>query len=295
MRRHARLRRGPGLLRARGADGQARGRARHRPDRAATAERARAGRLVADRTEDHRDAARRGRDSPRSCARVPEAEELPRRPDASSRRLGQHDARRRSPARRRLRRRFQEHRLLGGLRRLHAPRESGSQPTAARPCIAPLPRSGRESRASSSRSRARSSASEDVALAPHTTATVGSAGSASASRMTWMASGAVRDACRAALARARAERASGEVDVERIYRHPRTTPLDPGDGADHRRAGARRVRVCGDARCRRGRRRAGPDASRLDRHGAGRRQGGQSPGGDGPDRGRDGPGARAWR
>src|SRR5437588_9397556 len=39
----------------------------------------------------------------------------------------------------------------------------------------------------------------DVSLAAHTTATVGSAGSASASRMTWMASGAVRDACRAAL------------------------------------------------------------------------------------------------
>ena len=38
-----------------------------------------------------------------------------------------------------------------------------------------------------------------VALMPHTTATVGSAGSASASRMTWMAAGAVRDACRAAL------------------------------------------------------------------------------------------------
>ena len=33
----------------------------------------------------------------------------------------------------------------------------------------------------------------DVTLAPHTTATVGSAGSASASRMTWMASGAVRE------------------------------------------------------------------------------------------------------
>src|SRR5205085_3643861 len=39
----------------------------------------------------------------------------------------------------------------------------------------------------------------DVRLAPHTTATVDSAGSASASRMTWMAAGAVRDACRAAL------------------------------------------------------------------------------------------------
>src|SRR4051794_35622803 len=69
-------------------------------------------------------------------------------------------------------------------------------------------------------------ATEDVVLAPHTTATVGSAGSASASRMTWMATGAVRDACRAALSE-RAERGAVEVDVERIHRHPRTTPLDP--------------------------------------------------------------------
>jgi CO/xanthine dehydrogenase Mo-binding subunit len=68
---------------------------------------------------------------------------------------------------------------------------------------------------------------EEVVLAPHTTATVGSAGSASASRMTWMATGAVRDACRAALTE-RGERGGegGEVDVERIHRHPRTTPLD---------------------------------------------------------------------
>ncbi|MEA2177118.1 MAG: hypothetical protein QOG77_415, partial [Solirubrobacteraceae bacterium] len=72
-------------------------------------------------------------------------------------------------------------------------------------------------------------ATEDVTLAPYTTATVGSAGSASASRMTWMATGAVRDACRAALAE-RAERGAVEVDVERIHRHPRTTPLDPENG-----------------------------------------------------------------
>ena len=72
-------------------------------------------------------------------------------------------------------------------------------------------------------------ATEDVTLAPHTTTTVGSAGSASASRMTWMATGAVRDACRAALAE-RAERGAVEVDVERIHRHPRTTPLDPANG-----------------------------------------------------------------
>src|SRR5207244_11680353 len=70
----------------------------------------------------------------------------------------------------------------------------------------------------------------DVALAPHTTATVDSAGSASASRMTWMVSGAVRDACRAALEEWDKKGRSLEVDVERIYRHPRTTPLDPETG-----------------------------------------------------------------
>ena len=69
----------------------------------------------------------------------------------------------------------------------------------------------------------------DVVLAPHTTATVDSAGSASASRMTWMASGAVRDACRAAMEE-RETKGGGEIDVERIYRHPRTTPLDPETG-----------------------------------------------------------------
>jgi CO/xanthine dehydrogenase Mo-binding subunit len=70
---------------------------------------------------------------------------------------------------------------------------------------------------------------DDVTLAPHTTAAVGSAGSASASRMTWMAAGAVRDACRAALEE-RERQGGGEVDVERVYRHPRTTPLDPETG-----------------------------------------------------------------
>jgi CO/xanthine dehydrogenase Mo-binding subunit len=71
--------------------------------------------------------------------------------------------------------------------------------------------------------------SDDVALASRTTAAVGSAGSASASRMTWMAAGAVRDACRAALEE-RERAGGGEVDVERVYRHPLTTPLDPDTG-----------------------------------------------------------------
>jgi CO/xanthine dehydrogenase Mo-binding subunit len=75
---------------------------------------------------------------------------------------------------------------------------------------------------------------ENVVMAPHTTASVGSAGSASASRMTWMASGAVQAACRAV--RDELDRRDGvlgdgeEIDLERIYRHPRTFPLDPETG-----------------------------------------------------------------
>ena len=70
---------------------------------------------------------------------------------------------------------------------------------------------------------------DDVVLASGSTARVGSAGSASASRMTWMAAGAVQTACRAALEE-RERAGGGAVDVERIYRHPRTFPLDPETG-----------------------------------------------------------------
>ena len=69
----------------------------------------------------------------------------------------------------------------------------------------------------------------DVALAQGSTAEVGSSGSSSASRMTWMAAGAVQLACRAAL-QERDRRGGAEVDVERVYRHPRTFPLDPQTG-----------------------------------------------------------------
>ncbi|HET9506307.1 MAG TPA: molybdopterin cofactor-binding domain-containing protein [Gaiellaceae bacterium] len=70
---------------------------------------------------------------------------------------------------------------------------------------------------------------DEVRLAPVGTAHVGSSGSSSASRMTWMAAGAVQLACRAALEeRERTGRA--EIDVERIYRHASTTPLDPETG-----------------------------------------------------------------
>jgi CO/xanthine dehydrogenase Mo-binding subunit len=75
---------------------------------------------------------------------------------------------------------------------------------------------------------------ENVILAPGTTAEVGSSGSASASRMTWMAAGAVQAACRAArdeLERRGGELGGGEeIDLERVYRHPRTFHLDPETG-----------------------------------------------------------------
>jgi CO/xanthine dehydrogenase Mo-binding subunit len=70
---------------------------------------------------------------------------------------------------------------------------------------------------------------DDVVLEVGSTADVGSAGSSSASRMTWMAAGAVQLACRAALEE-RELAGGGEVDVERVYRHPRTYPLDTETG-----------------------------------------------------------------
>jgi CO/xanthine dehydrogenase Mo-binding subunit len=70
---------------------------------------------------------------------------------------------------------------------------------------------------------------DDVVLGSGSTGDVGSSGSTSASRMTWMAAGAVQLACREALEEQ--ERAGGsEVDIERVYRHPRTFPLDPETG-----------------------------------------------------------------
>jgi CO/xanthine dehydrogenase Mo-binding subunit len=70
----------------------------------------------------------------------------------------------------------------------------------------------------------------EITVAAAQTASVGSAGSASASRMTWMAAGAVQLACRAALEELERTGGAGEVDVERVYRHPRTEPLDPETG-----------------------------------------------------------------
>jgi CO/xanthine dehydrogenase Mo-binding subunit len=70
---------------------------------------------------------------------------------------------------------------------------------------------------------------ENVVLLPGSTDGVDSAGSSSASRLTWMAAGAVRLACRDALEELRSN-GGGEVDVERTYHHSRTFPLDPESG-----------------------------------------------------------------
>ena len=71
---------------------------------------------------------------------------------------------------------------------------------------------------------------DDVRLAPSQTSTVDSAGSASASRHD--VDGRRRRARRVPRGARGAARArpGEEVDVEQIYRHPRTTPLDPETG-----------------------------------------------------------------
>jgi CO/xanthine dehydrogenase Mo-binding subunit len=89
---------------------------------------------------------------------------------------------------------------------------------------------------------------DDVVLVPAETASVGSAGSASASRMTWMAAGAVQLACRAAkdeLSRRGGSLAPGEtIDVERVYHHRPTTPLDPETGQVTGETGAHVAYIC---------------------------------------------------
>jgi CO/xanthine dehydrogenase Mo-binding subunit len=69
---------------------------------------------------------------------------------------------------------------------------------------------------------------DDITVANAGTAMVESAGSASASRLTYMAAGAVQLACRAALEEH--GRTGADVDVELVYHHPRTWPLDPETG-----------------------------------------------------------------
>jgi CO/xanthine dehydrogenase Mo-binding subunit len=68
---------------------------------------------------------------------------------------------------------------------------------------------------------------DDVVLAPVDT-DIGSAGSTSASRQTWMSGGAVQAACNAVLRRID-DGATGVIEEEVTFRHAVTAPLD-GDG-----------------------------------------------------------------
>ena len=87
---------------------------------------------------------------------------------------------------------------------------------------------------------------DDVTLAPHTTSTVGSAGSTSASRMTWMAAGAVRDACRAALEERTTRRAAPRSTSSAIYRH---LPTGASTRRPARCSGSARTSRSRPARC----------------------------------------------
>lgn len=122
LRRHARLRRGPGVLRVRGPDGQARRQGGHGPGRVPSAQRHGAGHAHADRPAGRlpgpgrRTAAPCPGDAAADGASVGVQRGLRRAPAA--RRSVQHHARRRSRPGGGLRGRHQERRLLRGLRRL---------------------------------------------------------------------------------------------------------------------------------------------------------------------------------
>jgi CO/xanthine dehydrogenase Mo-binding subunit len=88
---------------------------------------------------------------------------------------------------------------------------------------------------------------DEVVLGSATTGSVGSAGSASASRMTWMAAGAVQLACRAAkeeLARRGGLKPGETIEVERTYHHRPTVPLNPETGQVTGVAGAHVAYIC---------------------------------------------------
>ncbi len=69
---------------------------------------------------------------------------------------------------------------------------------------------------------------ENVQMIVSDTASTGNSGSASASRMTFMAGNAIKGACELALEKWRAE--ERPVIVNHVYRPPRTTPYDPQTG-----------------------------------------------------------------
>ena len=158
----------------------------------------------------------------------PEAGGAPARPDPAPRRRRATRPTARASARHRLRGRLQEHLLLGGLRRLLRGARRPAAATAPR-STAPAAEVGQGVSSVMLQVARTELGIDDVTLAPPARPAVGSAGSASASRLTWMA--ARRRPARLPR-RARGARAHGraEVDVERVYHHPRTWPLDPETG-----------------------------------------------------------------
>ena len=133
---------------------------------------------------------------------------------------------------------------------------------------------------------------DDVALAPHGTATVGSAGSASASRMTWMAAGA------GARRLPGGARGAGARRRRRGGRRARLPPSPhdaarPRDGFRSRASG--RTSPSPSRRCGSWWRSTSTSGSRASsgsgRHRTSARR--STPGGRGPDRGRHGAGSRA--
>ena len=235
------------------------------------------GRPAADGPADHRLAAGHEGDQALPRAAGAGARGAAARGDPAARRRGQHDARRRRPARRRLRGRLQEPLLLGGLRRLLRRARAARSPTGRRRCTAPRPRSARACRTSSFRSRARSSGPTACASLP---------GSTADRRLVRLRFRLAHDVDgRGRGARRLPRRARGTRANRRRGRRRTDLPPSADEGArsrdrpGHGRPGARRVRVRGDEGRRRGGRRPRPDARRLDRHGAGRRQGAQPAGG----------------
>ncbi len=205
---------------------------------------------------------------------------------------GRHDARRGRPARRGLRRRLQEHLLLRGLRRLlRGPRGAAGRRQRSRALRCGRGRPGRRIRATAGGPEPSSRPTTSRSRPPRPPPSALRARPPPRARPGWPRPPCATPAVPHSPSAACAAR-SGDVDVERIHRHPRTWPLDPESGQVLGRALPRRVRRLRDARRGRGRRGSRPCPRRLDRRGPGRRARAQPAGRDRPDRGRHRTGPR---
>ena len=292
VRRDARLRRGAGVLRARGADGPARRRVRARPGRAAAAQRARARRRAAHRPADRGHAAGRAR-----CIRGVRRAAVARRPPPTTCSPGRaaRAARPTPPtcaAASASRSGFKnlmyaEGYMDGSVARVPARRRRRRRSPARRP------RSARASSRSCSRSRATVLGVDDVIVAPADTVDrlgrlhVGEPPDDDVGRRG--REGVPRARAAAELGRRAPAGAAIRVDVAGA-RPTRPTPVDvdrgvppPAHPPARRRRPGRRARVVRVRRAPGGRRRrprARARARRAPRHRAGRRPGAQPAAGD---------------